>query len=185
MSAISILLASSGFTPVTRTYSTGTAATETVPAGATSVTIRNAGGGGSGGHDSTIAGGGGGSGGYSTKPIAVTGGNTFTYTVGQGGVGVADGLAGNAGTASTVSGTPSGGAVSLTANGGGAGGLASANGAGGTASGGTTNTTGNAGSGITGGAAVYLTYGAGGNGKNIVSGLSTAGGSGVVIFEYT
>lgn len=38
----------SGFTPVTNTYNSGTAATETVPAGATNGTAPGGGGGGSG-----------------------------------------------------------------------------------------------------------------------------------------
>lgn len=179
-------LRTAGFTPLTRTYTSGTGATETVPAGATSVTIRIVGGGGSGAKDSVNFAGGGGSGGYSVRTISVVGGNTFTYTAGQGGVGVSiDGTDGNPGGASSVSGTVSGGSVSMTANGGGAGETAFVDGAGGTATGGTTNTTGNSGSGGVGGASVYGGYGAGGNGRQVSSGSSNNGGTGVVIFEYT
>lgn len=145
-----------GFTPVTNTYTSGTGATETVPTGATSVTITVDGGGGAGGYNSSTLGGGGGGGARSVRTIAVTGGNTFTYTVGSSVAGRSTAGTGSTGNASSVSGTVSGGSVSMTANGG-AGGTTSAGGAGGTATGGTTNTSGSAGT--SGG-----TTGAGGNG---------------------
>lgn len=177
---------SSGFSPVTRSYGTGTAATETVPAGATSCTIRVIGGGGSGAHDSVGGGGGAGSAGYALRTISVIGGNTFTYTVGQGGAGQpTDGQNGHDGTNSTVTGTVSGGSVNMTGGFGGAGGAGLNPGLAGSATGGSTNTSGNPGSGITGGASVYGGFGAGSNGRQVSSGTSNAGVVGQVIFEYT
>lgn len=184
--ARALIGAVSSFVPVTRTYTTGTSATETVPAGATSCNIRDVGAGGAGGHDGTFLPGGGGSGGYALRSIAVTGGNTFTYTVGVGGAGNGDQVAGGPGTASTVSGTVAGGTVSMSGGGGNGGGNNGAFGSGGTATGGTTNTAGNPGSASqTGGAAVYSTYGKGGDGNLTSFGLGGAGGKGAVIFEYT
>ena len=92
-----------GFTPVTRTYNSGTAATETVPTGATNVVITLWGGGGSGGNDkfSHTSGQGGGSGAYCQKSQVTSGGSTFTYTVGAGGAYVLSDH-GNAGAATTV-----------------------------------------------------------------------------------
>lgn len=156
-----------GFTPVTRTYTSGTGATETVPTGATSVTITVDGGGGSGGYNSSALGGGGGGGGRSVLTIAVTGGNTFTYTVGSSVAGRATNGAGTTGNASSVTGTPSGGSVSMTANGG-AGGQVNNGGAGGTATGGTTNTSGSAGD-------AGIADGAGGNGAGGGAGGSYLG----------
>lgn len=140
-----------GFTPVTNTYTSGTGATETVPSGATSVTITVDGGGGAGGYNSSTLGGGGGGGSRSVRTIAVVGGNTFTYTVAAAVTGRGTAGTGTSGNASSVSGTVSGGSVSMTANGGG-GGTTTTGGSGGTATGGTTNTSGSAGtSGGTGG----------------------------------
>lgn len=141
------------FVPVTHTYDTGTNATETVPTGAVQVVITIWGGGGSGGStgfNSTSVASGGGGGGYSTKTIAVTGGNTLTYNVGQGGAGITASTGnfrtvGSTGGASNVSATVSGGSVSMNCNGGGGGGSGTAGGGGGTATGGTTNTTGTTG----------------------------------------
>lgn len=176
----------SKFTPVTRTYTTGTGATDTVPTGATSVTIRVVGGGGSGAKDSVNGAGGGGSGGYALRTIAVSGGQTFTYTVGQGGAGVSvDQTNGNSGGDSTVTGTVTGGSVSMTGGGGERGYTGLVPGAGGTASGGSTNTPGNAGSGGNAGASVYSGYGNGTAGRQLATGSSNTAGSGVVIFEYT
>ena len=188
MKPINILrMRAASFSAVTRTYNTGTAVAETVPAGATSVTIRVVGGGGSGAHTIDATSGGGGSAAYALKTIAVVGGNTMTYTVGIGGAGQpTDDTSGNDGVDSTVSGTVSGGAVAMTGGKGFAGVVLSLGGAGGAATGGTTNTAGNAGAGTgTGGAAVYSTYGAGSNGRQLTGSTSAAGGAGVVIFEYT
>lgn len=137
----------SAFSPVTHTYTSGSG-TETVPTGATSVTISAWGGGGSGGATdvlSTNIAGGGGGGGYASKTVSVTGGQTFSYSIGNGGTGVVPtftAVNGNAGAATTVS----GGSVSISAGGGSAGGVAG--GAGGTASGGSTNTSGTNGGGV-------------------------------------
>jgi hypothetical protein len=171
-----ISLSISGLT-VTRTYSTAVSgATETVPTGATNMTVNVWGGGGSGGTGSGqfLQGGGGGGGGYVVSTsVSVTGGQTFTYTVGAGGTAGINPNNGNAGAASTVSGT----GVSINA-GGGQGGIkqssGAAGGAGGTASGGnTTNTAGLAGTAGAGGG------GAGGNSGAGNSGVPGGGSSGV------
>ena len=107
------------FSPSTNTYTTGTGVTETVPSGATSCAITVDGAGGGGGYNSTTAGGGGGGGSRSVQTIAVTGGNTFIFTVAVGGNGRAStNGSGIAGGASPVSGTVSGGSVSINAGGG-------------------------------------------------------------------
>ena len=173
------------FTPVSRTYTSGAAATETVPSGATLVTVRTVGGGGSGAKATISGAGGGGSAAYCSIVIAVTGGNTFTYTVGTGGAGQAvDETVGNDGVNSTVSGTVAGGTINLVAGKGFAGNTGSSAGVGGTPTGGSTNTFGNSAVFNVGGASVYLPYGAGSNGKE-TAGSSLAGGNGVAIFEYT
>lgn len=181
----------SNFTPTTITRTSGTAATETVPTGATSVRIRVGGGGGSGGVGSEFgdAGGGGGGGGWCERTIAVVGGNTLTYTVGAAAETRADIGQGATGNASTVSGTVSGGSVSMTANGGGGGLAGGSGGAGGTASGGTTNTTGGTGTaggdGAGGGAGGGDQSGDGGNGGNEPFGTVFGGERGEIEFHYT
>lgn len=159
--------------------------TFTVPCGVTSITVQVWGGGGGGASDGTnnaTAGGAGGSGGYVSRTIAVTPGNTFTYTVGAGGA------AASAGANSTfVNGT--GPATNMIAGGGGAGiAEAGGGGAGGSASGGATNTSGTAGAnssgttGGTGGTNVAAGSGAGGaggaNGVNGTVGNAPGGGGG-------
>lgn len=199
-----ISLSISGLT-VTRTYTSGTAATETVPTGATSVTIEVEGPGGSGSSSTSGNGGatgqfGGGGGAYCKKIIAVVGGNTLTYTVGPTVTAVNGGgisAAGHTGVASTVAGTVSGGAVNMSA-GAGHGGNLTSGGAGGTASGGTTNTTGTAGSSVSGGAGAAPLGGVGGstagsNGtvpggagaSNSVNQTSGTGAGGKIVFTYT
>jgi len=183
-----------------RIYTTGTAATETVPVGATSVRIRVYGGGAAGGRDNTdnVQQGGGG-GGFCEKVIAVAGGNTFTFTVGALVAGRSTNGDGANGNLSSVSGTVAGGAVNMTANGGegGRGFGGSKNGAGGTASGGDSNT--NGGNGITpsGGSCLGPGGGAGGGlpnadgvapggaGAAAVSGMSGDGARGQIEFSYT
>ena len=49
---VALAVMRSSFVPLTRTYTSGTAAVETVPVGATAATFRVVGAGGSGGHDS-------------------------------------------------------------------------------------------------------------------------------------
>lgn len=186
-----LLATSASVLPVTRTYTTGTAATETVPTGATSCTITVDGAGGSGAYDDMfgLAAGGGGSG-RAVKTTAVTGGNTFTYTVAPQVAGVfSPGLPnyGTDGAASTVSGTPSGGALSMS-GGGGQGGRINDTSAGGTASGGTTNTSGSDGGIPDGGvaasgAAASVAPGGGGDGSGSVT--SGVGARGQISFAYT
>jgi hypothetical protein len=171
--------ASTGFTPVTRTYNSGTAATETVPNGALSCVITVWGGGASGGVDiGATFGRGGGGGAKVVKTIAVIGGNTFTYTVGSGVLGRAAPGTGNNGNASTVTGTPSGGSINLTANGGTAGGNASTGGGGGTGSGGDTNTSGSSTTTSTGGDGGAPGGGAGGAGGGGTNPGTAPGGGG-------
>lgn len=191
----------SKFTPVTRTYTTGTGATETVPTGATSVVITVDGGGGAGGYNASTLGGGGGGGSRAVKTIAVAGGNTFTYTVGASVTGRTIQGNGSTGNASTVSGTVSGGSVSINAGAGLGGGINAGN-LGGTATGGDTNTSGdpgddgvdfgrggNAGGGAAGGdAAVAGTSpggGGGGSGLDVGELRSGAGARGQISFSYT
>jgi hypothetical protein len=181
------------FTPVTRTYTSGTGATETAPAGATNVIIAvwGGGGGGAGGWFSDVdeSGGGGGAGGYSETSVAISGGQTLTYTVGAfGGGGIPDGGPGVAGGNSSVSsGTKS--ITTMTAVGGG-GGLQLSGGTGGTASGGTTtNTTGGSGDIGSGGAPVVgwnsNAAGDGGLGGFGFSSSGVDGATGQIIFYYT
>jgi hypothetical protein len=186
------------FTPVTNTYTTGSG-NETVPTGATSLTLTVVGAGGSGGSsyvdfgsDIYNSGGGGGGAGYSNITRAVASGDwstTIAYSVGTSG-----------GVSSTTTGSLAAGAVSLTGGGGGAGGSADsgsggAGGTAGTASGGSTNTSGSAGgngstssssgnAGGAGGASGGTAYGTGGDGAS-APGTSGAVGGGVIIFAWT
>jgi len=150
---------------VTHTYTSGSG-TETVPTGASQVVITAWGPGGSG--NSPSSGGnacGGGSGAYVQKTIAVTGGQTMTYTVGAGGAAVVGGtVTANSGGNTTVSGTVSGGSVAVAAGGGAAAVSGASSVAGGTASGGNTNTAGNPGTGA--GGAGFPISGSGGNAPN-------------------
>ena len=186
------------FTPLTRTYTTGTGATETVPAGATTCVITVWGGGGAGGARASAQGGGGGGGGYVVKTVTVSGGQTFTYTVGPlrtGPTSAGGSLNGNQST--VVNGT--GPAVNLAAGGGGSGGTTTAGNAG-TATGGDTNTPGVAGTitpangGASGGGAAGgtgdggdgATPGGGGAGGNIAGfGKGGNGARGQVSFAYS
>lgn len=196
--ALGMMAAAGGpaFTPLLRVYAGGTGATETAPAGASSVTIELWGGGG-GGRKGTVApviGNGGGSGGNVRSTYGIAGGQTLTYTIGTGGKGQ-DATAAAAGIGSSVSsGTAT--ITTMSAGGGGQGGT-STRGTGGTATGGTdANVVGNVGTadpdyfsspapfGIranTDG----LTYGAGGKGgiDNTQNGFT--GIDGGVAFYYT
>ena len=186
------------FTPVTNTYTSGSG-NETVPSGATSLTLTVVGAGGYGGgsysdfvSDVYNSGGGGGGAGYSTITRAVASGDwstTIAYSVGAFG-----------GVSSTTTGSIAAGAVSLTGGGGGNGtsadsGSGGVGGAGGSASGGSTNTSGSAGgdgsasmssgnAGGAGGASGGTAYGYGGDGAS-APGTSGAVGGGVVIFAWT
>jgi hypothetical protein len=180
-------------------YTTGTAATETIPTGTTNVyaEVWGSGGGGGGANTGGHRGGYGGCGGFSYSVYTASGlggtGKTFKYTVPAGGAGAggtgANGTAGSAG--SIIAGTVTG-FTTMTANGGafGTGATPSTNGtggAGGTATGGNnTNTTGAAGPGA--GTAGKISgdgspYGVGGSGGAVAGGY--AGSSGAVVFRYT
>jgi len=185
------LLSAFAFPPVTNTYTSGTAATETVPSGASSCTITVDGAGGSGAFDDqTYQPGGGGGSARSVKAIAVTGGNTFTYTVAPQVAGLLSpgaSVVGNNGAASTVTGSPSGGSVNMSGGGGG-GGAIGGGGAAGFATGGDTDTSGSAGGIFTGGvaasgAAASVAPGGGGNGSDSIT--SGVGARGEISFAYT
>lgn len=200
---LSVLVGSSYFTPVTRSYTTGTSATETIPVLASSVVIEVFGAGGAGGAYFTsdgivyYGGGGGGSGGYSIKTASVVGSGGLTMTYSVGALGTTTGGSGNAGTGSNVvSGTFSlttistnGGAGGTQGSGGGLGGAAGAAG-----TGGDTNSAGNAGTAGTisingvGGAGKTGTNGnglAGGDGAYYPTPAQVAGGTGKIVFSYT
>lgn len=168
------------FAPVTRTYDSGSG-TETVPAGATSVTIKLWGAGAGGGLFTGPPGGGGGGGGYAERTLAVTGGQTFTYAVGAGGAGrpQANGLGSgtNGGNSNVISASP---AFTQACNGATAG-TQSAGGAGGTVSntGGSVSTTGSAGSVPLGGNAAG--GGAGGSNTGLPGTAPGGGGGGQVV----
>ena len=179
------------FTPVTRTYTTGTAATETAPTGATNVIIAvwGGGGGGAGGwfSDSDEAGGGGGAGGYSQSSYSITGGQTLIYTVGSFGIG---GSYGNAGLSNGANSSVSSGTKSITTmiGNGGIRGILIDGGAGGSASGGTTTNTSGGSGGIPdpGTNVIGFNSNVGGGGGN--GGFGGAGGDGAagkIIFYYT
>jgi hypothetical protein len=166
------------FTGQTNTYNTPVVgATETVPAGATSVTIKIWGAGGGGGLFTGPPGGGGGGGGYTERTLSVTGGQTFTYSVGAGGAGRTAGSGNGPGTAgqnsNVISASPS---FSQACNGAQAG-TQSAGGAGGTVSniGGSVSTNGSTGGVPTGGAAAG---GGGGSAGTAGSNGNAPGGGG-------
>lgn len=109
------------FTPVTNDYTSGSG-NETIPSGATSVTITADGGGTGGGRSSAIGandatGGPGGGRAVLTRAVLVgEWGTTLAYAVGAGGASSAvRGIDGTAGGASTVTGTLNGGAISISA----------------------------------------------------------------------
>jgi hypothetical protein len=189
------------FVPVTRTFDGPlTSQTETVPAGATNVVIKLWGAGGGGGLFTGPPGGGGGGGGYAERTLAVTGGQTFTYSVGGGGNGLqgpGNGSGAGGGNSNVISASPS---FTMACNGA-QGGQQAAGGNGGTVSntGGSVSTTGgNGSSSVAGGSspnggANQGTQGANGNAPggggagNINSG-SAKGGNGAparVQFIYT
>lgn len=197
-STISVTLqnTSSAFVPVTHTYTSGTAATEIIPAGAHFCQIKCVGPGGSGGTFLGVdtGGGGGGGGDAETAAFAVTGLNTFLYTVGQGGPpsSGANASNGNPGTtASTVSsGTQA--VATMTASPGTAGlGANTGHGAGGAATGGTTSNTagqngvnGNVG-GAPGNSGAGNAGNPGGGSFGVQTGPSAPGSNGQIQFIYT
>jgi hypothetical protein len=143
---------------VTHSYPGPTSGTETVPTNASSVLIEGYGDGAGGSFNSSNQDGGGGA--YAALTIAVSGGQTLTYSVGGGGLGATSTGLGANGAGTTVSGTVTGGTVSLSAGGG------HGSGTGGAASGGSTNTAGGAG-----------TTSASGAGAGPLGGASTANSS--------
>lgn len=169
------------FSARTVTYTSGSG-TETVPYGATSCIIDVWAGGGGGQKASPSDGTGGGAGGYSRKTVAVSGGQTFSYSVGAGGAGkiTTNGVGADGNNSTVSSAAPS---VSITCNKG----LGGTPGTGGTASGGDTNTTGGNGT-ITAGGTAGGTSGnnAGDGGRgNIGAGNGVDGHSGEIRFAYS
>lgn len=177
------------FTPVTHTFNSGSGV-ETVPFGATNVTIK-VGGAGCGGSTAITNGGGGGGGGLAESDnIACSGTQTLNYSVGVGGVG-GNGSGANVGNPGGNSTVTSGTLTVATMTGGGAPAQSTpfVAGAGGTASGGTTsNTSGAAGqtgaAGGAGGAAAGGFPGNGGAGQQNPSNGNT-GSDGRITFAYT
>lgn len=145
------------FTPVVHTYTPGSPGTgsETIPSGASHLTIIVVGGGGSGGSGfngtDPGGGGGGGSGGINSISRAIAPGDwlgTITYVIGSGGVSISGG-------GTSTSGTVAAGSVTIGAGGGAVGGNGSGGGGpGGTAGspGGNQGGNGSAGHGASGGA---------------------------------
>lgn len=183
-----------GFVAVARTYDSGTG-TDTIPTGASQVSIEIWGAGNRGGNGDLgipAVGGGSGSGGYSKKTFALTPsdwGLTFNYFIG----------AANGGN-STSSQNTFGTAFNLSALGGAAGQDAVSGGlqgAGGLASGGDVNTAGNGSGGVVragagapngGGdsaASMGTVPGGGGAGGNLAGGPGNAGANGRAKFSYT
>jgi hypothetical protein len=180
------------FAPVVRTYTTGTAATETIPPGCSSVTIEVWGGSASGGTaNGGSQGGGGASGSYTRTVVSLIGhtGATFTYTVGPGGAGsTGTNVAGHAGTASSVSGALITSMNAPAGNGGQGGGTGTGGTPGGVGTGGNAaNTNGNSGvNSGTGGAGIIGVNGTGNSGSqgsNTTTSLN--GGTGMIIFAYS
>ena len=172
-----------------RSYTTGTGATETVPAGASMVKMTVDAGGAAGAFDNiSYEPGGGGGGSRAVKSIAVIPGDTLTYTVGAIRAGRSSyGIGGN-GNPSSVSGTVSGGTVAMTAGGGLGGRLAGLGGFGGTASGGDVNSIGSQGGAPEGGASASGAAGGnppGGGGAGVIVLTSGAGARGEIKFEYS
>lgn len=189
----------SSFTPVLHIYTNGLNATETIPAGATSVVIENWGGGGGGGYYyPTSLGGGGAAGGYCRTSMNVSSqnGKTFKYTTGGPGASQTNaGNPGNSGGSGTVTAGTVTGFTTMTANGGNGGEYATGA-SGGTATGGTAaNATGasvavhiNAGAtGTTGTVSGDGSpYGGGGTGGlNLSNSSGQPGLTGAVVFYYT
>jgi hypothetical protein len=185
-----ISLSISGLT-VVHSYGGQASGTETVPTGATSCAIEAYGDGAGGSRNAGGQDGGGGS--YCKLIIAVSGGQTMSWSAGGGGNGqVGTGLGQN-GAGSTVSGTVTGGTVAVVAGGG----LGS--GTGGTATGGSTNTSGGTGTTTLSGAGAGPLGGAGtangsglpafghlyGGGGATGGGGSQNGGAGLVVFTYS
>jgi len=193
-------------TSLIHVYTSGSG-TETIPVGATNMTMEAWGGGGSGGGGGSAGhgGSGGAGGGYtitSNFSVSSQNGNTLTYSVGAGVAGVGGGFNGNNGNPTTVNAGTITGWNNVTCNGGAQGITSSnANTSGGTVTNtnaNTTNTTGNNGIGQSGGfggaggAGIAggiggdgAPYGAGSKGGDAVAGSSGASQGGAVVFYYT
>jgi hypothetical protein len=151
------------------TYTSGSG-NWTAPAGVTSVQVQAWGGGGGGGGGG-YGGGGGGGGEFAAEPtLAVTPGNSYSYTVGAAGTAGSSGNGGSGGISSFA-----GNSVTVTANGGvgGTGGSTSSD-PGGSGGSGSTNTTHHNGG---AGGNTYLTWDTGGGGGG-AAGSTTVGGNG-------
>lgn len=191
LKATRLLTSGASFVPVMHVYNASGSGTDTIPSGASTLTIEVFGASGAGGaFGSGIGiGGGGGSGGYarSTYDVSASNGDTLDYSVGAAG----STPAGSGGNSTVSSGTFT--VTTLTANGGGGGGNGGINtpgapGTGGSASGGNAvNDTGNAADSISGGAGLIGVYGAGAPGGygGYSTGNPTAGGAGLIIFRYS
>jgi hypothetical protein len=169
------------FTPVARTYTTGSSVTETVPTGATHVRIGLwiSGDGGSAG-DGTFGGYGGDGGGYKESYYSCTGGQTLAYTVDAGGAGGSYPAGGGAqGAGSVISGTLS----ITTMNNSGGGNVSNYNGSAGSPNVGTTGGNGGAGVSATCGGVSYSSATGGRGGGRFISGVN--GSRGQVVFYYT
>lgn len=169
-----------GFTPTIVIHTTGSGATETIPAGASNVVIEVWAGGATGGTaGASLGGDGGGAGGYARTSVACSGLQTLTYTVGaadansscSSGTLTITTMTCNKGTV-TAGGTATGGTQANTTGGNG---TSHVGGTGGT---GATGTSGNqAGDGSP--------YGKGGDGGTAPNGTGNPGQTGAVVFSYT
>lgn len=182
--------ANNNFAPITNTYTTGTAATETIPSGAVQVIIEGWAGGGGGGKKtgtgcSLQQGADGANGAYWKITRTLNGtnwGQTLTYTVGLAGVGQGNAGSNDGGNTTLVNGT-FGTAVNCSAgNGGGA--INLSGGVGNPATGGDTNVAGTS----NGGASAIVgdlstSAGAFGHGTWVTTG--DPGGAGEIRFRYT
>lgn len=193
--AAAVAIGGTNFTPITRDYTAGIAASEVIPTGASQMIIGDWGGGAGGGHGtgsgcSIDNGGSGGGGAYCEQTYALTSadwGKTLTYTVA-----VAVG-ADTDGANTTVVNNTFATTVNHNAHGGGKGTINEGPGGGGLATGATTNTNGAAGTGtafLPGGSGIIGLnggqYGTGGNASGF--GAGSPGGAGTVghvTFKYT
>lgn len=176
--------ATGSFSPIEHAYSIAGSGTETIPTGASSMTVEIWGGSGQGGVFTGGIGSGGGSGGYSRTVTSVSGdgGETMSYVVG------AAGAPGSGALSEVVAGSF---AITTMIAGGGTEAAGLTPGTGGSATGGNAvNTSGNDGqaggsSGGAGGAGIVGINGTGNPGGNGVSFIPVRpGGAGLIIFKY-
>lgn len=169
----------SAFTPVTRTYTTGTT-TDTVPTGATSVRIGLWVSGDGGDAGDGFGGGVGGNGGsYSESLYSCSGGKTINYSVDAGGFhGIYSSGTGSAGAGSVSSGT-----LTITTMNGNGGNVSNTLGNAGGIPSGTVGGTGGAGLSRTVGGVTYAGNSGGNGGSRFTNGVD--GARGQVVFYYT